>query len=238
MLVTSFPAAVFGANCHVLATAPGEPCVVVDPGVGVVGRLAEVLAEHRLHPVAVLLTHGHFDHTASAAEVSESYDIPSYVHPADREMLADPALGLDFDLRQVFGETFMWRDPETVVDLTAGQPLRLAGIDVDVRSAPGHTPGCVLIRFTEGDQAFCLTGDVLFAGSIGRTDLPTGDPAAMRATLRDQVLSLPDTTTVLPGHGPATTIGAERASNPFLQVPHLLPMSSTITTPAVAKETL
>lgn len=221
VLVTSFPAEVFGANCYLLAAGRGAPCVVVDPGAGVAARLAETLAEHQLRPVAVVLTHGHFDHTASAAEVSERYQAPVYVHPADRPMLADPALGVGLDLREIFGETFTWRVPDTVIALPADGSMRLADIDLEIRSAPGHTPGSVLIRFTDGERSSCLTGDVLFAGSIGRTDLGTGDPAAMRATLRDQVLSLPDDTVVLPGHGPATTIAAERASNPFLSPGHL-----------------
>jgi glyoxylase-like metal-dependent hydrolase (beta-lactamase superfamily II) len=233
VLVTSFPAEVFGANCYLLAIGRGASCVVVDPGAGVAGRLAETLAEHELRPAAVVLTHGHFDHTASAAEVSERYHVPVYVHPADRAMLADPARGVGLDLRQIFGETFTWRVPATVRHLPVDESMRLADIDLEIRSAPGHTPGGVLIRFTDGDRPMCLSGDVLFAGSIGRTDLATGDPAAMRATLRDQVLSLPDNTVVLPGHGPATTIAAERVGNPYLSPGHLFK-----TTPDLAKETL
>jgi hydroxyacylglutathione hydrolase len=221
VLVASFPAEVFGTNCYLVALGRGAPCVVVDPGVAVAGRLAETLAEHDLRPAAVVLTHGHFDHTASAAQVSETYDVPVYIHPADRPMLADPARGVGLDLREILGETFTWRAPDRVLHLPVGEAFRLADIDLEVRSAPGHTPGGVLIGFTDRERSVCLTGDVLFAGSIGRTDLATGDPAAMRATLRDQVLSLPDDTVVLPGHGPTTTIAAERVANPFLSPAHL-----------------
>ena len=96
MLVTGFPADAFGTNCYVVATGPGEQCLVVDPGIGVLDRLDEVLAEHRLHPAAVLLTHGHLDHTFSVAPVCGARGITAYVHPADREMLADPAKGLSW----------------------------------------------------------------------------------------------------------------------------------------------
>ncbi|MFJ8690420.1 MBL fold metallo-hydrolase [Micromonospora wenchangensis] len=221
MLVAGFPADAFGTNCYVVATAPGEQCVVVDPGIGVLDRLDAVLAEHRLHPAAVLLTHGHLDHTFSVAPVCGARGIPAYVHPEDRELLADPTKALSMDLTALFGGRLPYAEPDDVAELTDGATLALAGLEITVDHAPGHTGGSVLFRLPgagspwEADQV-CLSGDVLFAGSIGRTDLPGGSMPRMLTSLREKVLPLADDTVVLPGHGPATTIGRERARNPYL----------------------
>jgi hydroxyacylglutathione hydrolase len=231
VLVAGFPADAFGTNCYVVATAPGEQCVVVDPGIGVIDRLDALLAEHRLQPAAVLLTHGHLDHTFSVAPVCGARGITAYVHPADRELLADPAKGLSMDLTQLFGGRLPYTEPDDVAELTDGATLALAGLEITVDHAPGHTGGSVLFRLPglgarrlgaaggpswEADQ-LCLSGDVLFAGSIGRTDLPGGSMPAMVTSLRDKVLPLADDTVVLPGHGPETTIGRERVTNPYLR---------------------
>ena len=222
MLVTGFPADAFGTNCYVVAAGPGEQCLVVDPGIGVLDRLDEVLAQHRLHPAAVLLTHGHLDHTFSVAPVCGARGITAYLHPADREMLADPAKGLSMDLNALFGGRLPYTEPEDVAELTDGATLSLAGLEITVDHAPGHTGGSVLFRLPgagsdwEAEQ-LCLSGDVLFAGSIGRTDLPGGSTETMLASLRDKILPLADDTVVLPGHGPATTIGRERVANPYLR---------------------
>jgi hydroxyacylglutathione hydrolase len=222
VLVTGFPAEAFGTNCYVVAAGPGEQCLIVDPGIGVLDQLDEVIAEHRLFPAAVLLTHGHLDHTFSVAPVCGARGITAYVHPADLEMLADPAKGLSVDLTELFGGRLPYSEPEDVAELTDGEALTLAGIEITVDHAPGHTGGSVLFRLpgagTSWDaEQICLSGDVLFAGSIGRTDLPGGSTDTMLASLRDKILPLADDTVVLPGHGPATTIGRERASNPYLR---------------------
>jgi len=222
VLIAGFPAEVFGTNCYVLATAPGEQCVIVDPGIGVVDRLESVLAEHRLQPAAVVLTHGHLDHTFSVAPVCGARGITAYVHPADREMLADPGKALSMDPAELFGGRMTYSEPEDVAELTDGATIALAGLELTVDHAPGHTGGSVLFRLPAGAargweaEEVCLSGDVLFAGSIGRTDLPGGSMPAMLASLRDKVLPLADDTLVLPGHGPATTVGRERATNPYL----------------------
>ena len=222
MLVTGFPAQAFGTNCYVVAAGPGEQCLIVDPGIGVLDRLDEVLAEHRLHPAAVLLTHGHLDHTFSVAPVCGARGITAYVHPADREMLADPAKGLSMDLADMFGGRLPYTEPDDVAELTDGATLSLAGLEITVDHAPGHTGGSVLFRLPgtgsswEAEQ-ICLSGDVLFAGSIGRTDLPGGNTDTMLTSLRDKILPLADDTVVLPGHGPETTIGRERKANPYLR---------------------
>ncbi|HEY0532605.1 MAG TPA: MBL fold metallo-hydrolase [Actinoplanes sp.] len=222
MLVTGFPAEAFDTNCYVVAAGPGEQCLIIDPGVGVLDQLDEVLEQHRLFPAAVLLTHGHFDHTFSVAPVCGARGITAYVHPADREMLADPAMGLGVGVNELFGGRFTYTEPDDVAELTDGATMTLAGLEITVDHAPGHTGGSVLFRLPgaqsewDADQV-CLSGDVLFAGSIGRTDLPGGSTETMLTSLRDKILPLADDTVVLPGHGPATTIGRERASNPYLR---------------------
>ncbi|GGK25457.1 hydrolase [Pilimelia terevasa] len=220
-MVDGFPAEAFGTNCYVVAPAPGEQCVIVDPGIGVLDRLDEALARHRLHPAAVLLTHGHLDHTFSVAPVCGARGIPAYAHPADRELLADPAKGLSADLTALFGGRLPYTEPDDVRELTDGVTLTIAGLEITIDHAPGHTGGSVLFRLPAGgafdaDQV-CLSGDVLFAGSIGRTDLPGGSMPRMLASLRDKVLPMADDTVVLPGHGPSTTIGRERRANPYLR---------------------
>lgn len=222
MLVTGFPAEAFGTNCYVVAAGPGEQCLIVDPGVGVLDQLDEVIEQHRLFPAAVLLTHGHLDHTFSVAPVCGARGITAYVHPADREMLADPGMGLGIGVDELFGGRFTYTEPDDVAELTDGATLSLAGLEITVDHAPGHTGGSVLFRLPGAQSGWdaeqlCLSGDVLFAGSIGRTDLPGGSTETMLTSLRDKILPLADDTVVLPGHGPATTIGRERASNPYLR---------------------
>jgi hydroxyacylglutathione hydrolase len=222
VLVTGFPAEAFGTNCYVVATGPGEQCLIVDPGIGVLDRLEEVLAADRLFPAAVLLTHGHLDHTFSVTPVCGARGITAYIHPGDREMLADPQKGMSMNLAEMFGGRLPYAEPEDVAELTDGATLSLAGLEVTVDHAPGHTGGSVLFRLPGAGSSFeaeqiCLSGDVLFAGSIGRTDLPGGSTDTMLASLRDKILPLADDTVVLPGHGPSTTIGRERAANPYLR---------------------
>jgi hydroxyacylglutathione hydrolase len=216
VLVTGFPADAFGTNCYILAPAAGEQCVVVDPGIGVTDQLDEVLAEHRLSPAAVLLTHGHLDHTFSVAPVCGARGITAYIHPDDRELLADPAKGLSADITTVFGGRLPYTEPEDVAELTDGATMTIAGIELTVDHAPGHTRGSVLFHVPDADAIYCLSGDVLFAGSIGRTDLPGGSWPQMMASLRDKILPLDDATIVLPGHGSVTTIGRERVGNQYL----------------------
>lgn len=223
MLVRGFPAAAFDTNCYVVAPGVGEQCVVVDPGIGVQEQLDDLLREFGLQPVAVLLTHGHLDHTFSVTPVCGARGVPAWIHPDDRDQLADPAKYLSPQAGQLFGGRLQWTEPDDVRLLDPAEPLELAGLHLRVDLAPGHTPGSVMFGLpgveTAGEPGapLVLSGDVLFAGSIGRTDLPGGSWETMQATLRDVVLPLPDETVVLPGHGPSTTIGRERRSNPFLQ---------------------
>jgi glyoxylase-like metal-dependent hydrolase (beta-lactamase superfamily II) len=229
VLVTGFPSAVFGTNCYVLAPGAGQECLVVDPGIEVLDQLSEVLREQRLRPAAVLLTHGHVDHTYSVTPVCGAHGVAAYVHTDDRERLVDPlqefaSTGLLTMLEQQFGRAATWAEPSDVVEIGDQAVLELAGLRVRVDHAPGHTQGSVMFALdgapdgaTDDVSRSLLTGDVLFAGSIGRTDLPGGDHQAMLASLRDRVLTQQDDTLVLPGHGPLTTIARERATNPYLR---------------------
>jgi len=229
MLVLGFPAQAFGTNCYVIAPGDGEECLVIDPGIGVLDQLAELLQEHRLRPAAVLATHGHLDHVFSVTPVCGAHGVALSLHGDDRYRLVDPISALGPELKQMFRQQFGdtgWKEPDDVRSLEDGQRLTIAGIDVDVIHAPGHTEGSVMftlpgvpdsLNTDAGLSSTLVSGDVLFAGSIGRTDLPGGDSAAMTRSLRERVLPLDDDMLVLPGHGQATTIGAERASNPYLK---------------------
>jgi len=219
VLVVAFPAAAFDTNCYVVAPAPGEQCVVIDPGVDVDDTLDEVFREQRLQPVAVLLTHGHLDHTFSVAPVCGARGIAAWIHPGDRKLLEDPMLGVSEQSRTAFGGRLDWTEPDDVKLLTDGAVMELAGLQFTVDHAPGHTPGSVMFRLppdADVSEQLLLSGDVLFNGSIGRTDLPGGDYQQMLHSLATKVLSLPNRTIVLPGHGDPTTIGKERANNPYL----------------------
>lgn len=215
MFVTGFPAGSFAANCYVVAPAAGEECVIIDPGQDAEPGIDEILAEHRLKPIAVLLTHGHIDHVWSVAPVCGAKGVPAYIHPEDRDLLSDPGKGLGLTgSQQLFGG-LEFTEPDDVKELTDDLTVTLAGIDFTVAHMPGHTRGSVTFRAPADDDNVLFSGDLLFAGSIGRTDLPGGDHAEMLRSL-ERTLVLPDETLVLPGHGPQTTIGAERAHNPFL----------------------
>ncbi len=219
MLITGFPAAAFGTNCYVVAAGPGQECVVVDPGIEVLDQLDSVLDEHRVRPVAVLLTHGHLDHTYSVTPVCGARDVPAYLHPGDADMLRDPLGWLSPETKAMFQGRLSWTEPDDIRPMGDGDVLRLAGLEITVDHAPGHTAGSVTFRLPEDDEApgVLLSGDLLFAGSIGRTDLPGGDDAVMQVSLATKVLTLPDELVVLPGHGPQTTIGRERSTNPYLR---------------------
>jgi len=220
VLIAGFPAGSWAANCYVVATGPGAECVVVDPGQDAAGRVAEIVREHRLKPVAVLLTHGHIDHMWSVTPVAGAYDATAWIHPADRHLLADPMAGISRETAaMLLGGRYEFVEPDDVAELDDGRTLELAGLAVTVDHTPGHTQGSVTFRTpyqADDVSEVMFSGDLLFAGSIGRTDLPGGDHATMLETLRTKVLTLPDDVVVLPGHGDQTSIGRERATNPFL----------------------
>ena len=220
MLIAGFPAGPWGTNCYVVAEGPGAECVVIDPGKDAAAGVDQVVREHRLKPVSVLVTHGHVDHMWCVAPVAGTYDATAYVHPADRHLLSDPMAGMSRETAaMMLGGKYQFAEPDRVEELTDLQSIELAGISFTVDHAPGHTPGSITFRtpYPEAEVAEVMfSGDLLFAGSIGRTDLPGGDHAAMLRSLRDKVLTLRDDVVVLPGHGEQTSIARERATNPFL----------------------
>jgi hydroxyacylglutathione hydrolase len=218
VLIAGFPAGSFAANCYLVAPGPGEECVIIDPGQDAEEGIGEILATHRLKPVAVLLTHGHIDHIWSVAPVCGAQGIPAYIHPSDRALLADPARGFPLQVGQQLFGGLTFTEPDDVAELADRMTLRLAGLELVVDHAPGHTPGSVTFRSEAGrsEADVLFSGDLLFAGSIGRTDLPGGDYPTILESLARVCLTLDDEIQVLPGHGPQTTIGTERAGNPFL----------------------
>ncbi|MER7999087.1 MBL fold metallo-hydrolase [Streptomyces sp. NPDC095613] len=222
MLIAGFPAGAWGTNCYLVAPAAGEECVIIDPGHQAAQGVADAVRKHRLKPVAVVLTHGHIDHVASVVPVCGAHDVPAWIHPEDRYMMSDPekALGRSIGM-PLMGELTVG-EPDDVKELTDGARLALAGLEFTVAHAPGHTKGSVTFGLPEATGGadippVLFSGDLLFAGSVGRTDLPGGDHAELLESLGRVCLPLDDSTVVLSGHGPQTTIGRERAANPYLR---------------------
>ncbi|MFI7273058.1 MBL fold metallo-hydrolase [Streptomyces sp. NPDC049879] len=222
MLIRTVTADAWGTKCYYVATGPGRECVIVDPGMGVTDRLRTAVDSLGLRPRAVLLTHGHLDHTHSAAAVSAAFRIPVYLHPGDHHMLVDPipALGSEFgpQFERLLGPRWTWQEPADVRPLAGGTVLELAGMELGVDHTPGHTPGSVMFDLP-GDatvRSYCLVGDVVYAGSIGRTDMPGGSRAHTLASLRG-LMAKRDDTVLLTGHEEDSTVGAERTGNPFFR---------------------
>lgn len=209
-------------NCYVLAQRPGSDAIVVDPGQRAMDRLRRILDENRLTAAAVLLTHGHVDHIWSAQKVADTYGCPAYIHPEDRFMLTDPIKGFGPRLAQLaFGALFS--EPKQLIELDRdGVTLDFGGVAVTVDHTPGHTRGSVVFRVSDGPEKASaaqtvFTGDTLFRSSVGRTDLPGGSGRDLLTSIVTKLLVLDDDTVVLPGHGPSSTIGHERRTNPFLE---------------------
>jgi glyoxylase-like metal-dependent hydrolase (beta-lactamase superfamily II) len=220
MIVESVIAEYFATNCWILAPSRNSECIIVDPGItipSILARIKEVIGKYNLKPVAVVLTHGHFDHTFSVLPVADGYDIPAMIHSKDRSLLTHPMKALapggpSEQLIKQFGSgTFV--EPKTVIDFEDSQKIVLAGLPIEVQHAPGHTAGSTIFVV---NSEILISGDVLFEGSIGRTDLPTGSAREMRKTLKNLILPLDDELIVLPGHGAQTTIGRERRKNEYL----------------------
>lgn len=224
-----------GARCTLVVADDGS-CVVVDAGGLVADTVTSAVQQRGLRPQAVLATHGHADHTWDAGRLAARLRVPVVLHAADAYRLDDPwgtlgGLGrvvgdadgpLAAELRRLGADPADWSPPAELVllgrDTADDGVLELGGVTLHVRHAPGHTEGSVLyVLDAEGDRPVALTGDVLFAGTVGRTDLPGGDPAAMRRTLREVVSTLPPQTVLLPGHGPATDLATELDRNPYLR---------------------
>jgi glyoxylase-like metal-dependent hydrolase (beta-lactamase superfamily II) len=203
--VVSLPNGQFAENCYLVADRQTRDAVIIDPGEEPAMFLAE-LDTRAWHLRAIWLTHAHVDHIIGVAPIREATGAPIHLHPLDRPIYdALPQFGAWVGMQ-------LEAPPPPDVALEAGTPLRVGRFAFDVRFTPGHSPGSV--SFVGHDMVF--GGDVLFNGSIGRTDLPGGDYATLMSTIQSQFLSLPDSTVVHSGHGPDTTIGVERLTNPFL----------------------
>ena len=213
MLIRVHPAPMFATNCWILAAEKGSECIIVDPGMPDISQEIEMIIEEEgLKPVAVLLTHGHLDHTFSVIPLADGYGIPAYIHSEDRKALLHPELLLSKEFASSLA-TKEWNEPNEVQELKNNQKFEAVGLDITAIHAPGTTGS---LMFTVNDEVL-ISGDVLFAGSIGRTDQPTGSQEAMARTLKTKVIPLGDHLRVLPGHGPDTTIEYERRTNPYLK---------------------
>ena len=219
MLIESFGAGPWQTNCYVLATGENSECIIIDPGLGSAPQIREIIEEKHLKPIATMLTHGHIDHMWSIFPVATGSGIPAFIHGDDRFLLNDPGAGVSIEtknaLMDMMSSEDVFAEPADTRELTDKMTLELAGLTFTVLHAPGHTQGSILFEF-EGDRKQIFTGDVLFAGAIGRTDLPGSSPDDMDASLRDVVLQLPDSALVYPGHGPASDMATEKASNEYL----------------------
>ena len=211
MLIDQLELWMAATNTYVVAPEAGGPAVVVDAPPDPAG-IVSLLAAHRLTPVALLVTHGHVDHVGGAGSLVDATGVTAYVHPDDDYLTLHPVE----QLRHLFGlvPPGDYRPPERFRSLDDGLVLELAGLGFDVLGTPGHTPGHCCFYLAE--EGILFSGDQLFAGSIGRTDLPGGDYEVLMRSMANKVLPLADDVQVLPGHGPATTIGRERRTNPFL----------------------
>ena len=228
MFIASFPAGPWQTNCYLVATSAGAECVIIDPGMDATAGIADLTAEHRLKPVAVILTHGHLDHMFSVTPLCRDNAAACWIHPQDRVLLSDPFRSMGAETRALLQRLAPdhpgFTEPDDVRELADGSVITVAGVDFNALHAPGHTPGSTMFRTDYPGaevEAVVFSGDVLFAGSIGRTDLPGGSHLDMLGSLRTKVLPLPDAVAVLPGHGPQTTMAAERAQNPYLQESYL-----------------
>ena len=193
-------------NCYFAVNDETKEMILIDPGANA-DRLIQIIEEEKLNPVAILLTHGHFDHIGAANEVREHYGIKIYASCDEEKLLASPARNLS----NAYGMSL--RVTADVLH-NDGDILELAGLKIKAIHTPGLTAG-ETCYYIESDKTL-MSGDTLFAGSVGRTDYPTASSAAMMESLHDKLCKLPDDTDVYPGHGEFTTIGYEKQNNPFM----------------------
>ncbi len=200
----------FQTNCYVVRRdESATDCLIVDAGLDG-SELIRFLQQHELHPVAVVLTHGHADHIVGLAALRQSFpEVTTYIHTLDAGLLADPEANLS-----AFAGLAFTAEPADVL-LVEGDTVEEAGVVLKVLHTPGHTPGGISLYAPSESTIF--VGDTLFADSIGRTDFPGGDTAQLIGSIRSKLLTLPEATVIYPGHGMRTTVGREKRANPFLQ---------------------
>lgn len=203
------PAGPIQTNAYLLTAPERGEAVLIDAPDEVWEQVAPILAQENCVLNELWLTHGHWDHTQGAAEVVRKTGAKVRAHPADRPLIETPQV-----MERFMGEQLNLEPIKVDHWLSAGERMNAVGSDVEVRHVPGHCPGNVLFYFAEAGAAF--VGDALFAGSIGRTDLPGGSFATLEKAIRTQIYTLPDETLVYPGHGPDTTVGAEKSTNPYV----------------------
>jgi hydroxyacylglutathione hydrolase len=206
MHITRLPIGLLESNCYLVYDTDGGEAVIVDPGMLDPRPLLREIAGRDLHVRYILNTHGHFDHVAGNGLLGLP-EAELGIHPADRRLLLAGGGGMQFGIT-------LSPSPEPDLDLVEGVVLTLGGAGLTVLHTPGHTPGCVCLYLP--DDATLLTGDTLFAGSVGRTDLPGGDQRELQISLA-RLLQLPAKTRIYPGHGPATTLDVEKRRNPWLK---------------------
>ena len=194
-------------NCYIVGDEVTREGVVIDPG-GDADAILEAVQRLKLRMKLVVDTHGHFDHILANREVSEATGAPLAVHPEDASMLTNPLRSFALFVGQVRPS------PPATVLLTEGEVIELGAVKLQVLHTPGHSPGSISLWCAE--QKVIFSGDVLFNMGIGRTDFPGGDAELLVESIRTKLLTLPEDTVVWPGHGPSTTIGAEKRENPFL----------------------
>jgi hydroxyacylglutathione hydrolase len=208
MILETFPVGPLACNCTILGDEEAHEAIVIDPG-DEVGRIHRRLTDLGLQLKQILITHAHIDHVGGALKLKRLTGAPIFLNDRDLPLLK---------MMQMQAAWLGLTTPETAPPdetLSEGQLVGLARFPAQVLHTPGHTQGSVCLHFAP--LKLLMAGDTLFAGSIGRTDLPGGDYGQIIESIHSRVLALPDETRVLPGHGPATTIGEERQNNPFLQ---------------------
>ena len=211
--VETIVSAPFDENTYVAHLESRSDCIVVDPGLEP-EEILRYLDEHQLTPAAILITHGHSDHIAGNEALKERFgDCPIVISHGDAPKLTDPMLNLS----GAFGARLI--SPEADVLVGEGDVYRSAGFELEVREVPGHSSGHVVFIWHAGKPTVVFGGDVLFAGSIGRTDFPDGSFEQLATHIWSKLFTLPDDTQVLPGHGPPTTVGHEKRTNPYVGAP-------------------
>ena len=224
LLIENIVAPYYGTNCWILSSGIGQECVVIDPGIGdhkFVEEIKNVILEKRLKASAILITHGHVDHFFTLIPLQSDVGIPkAFIHKSDRELLTSPHLALTQETNTLLPRlnklipSPVFEEPVGITELPNDVEMQLAGMKFRITNTPGHTPGSVIATV---DNQVLVSGDTLFAGAIGRTDLPRGSISEMEESLREKILTLPEELQLLPGHGPMSRLEIEFKMNPYLK---------------------